>query len=226
MLFKIFVMHYALLKDRKKSILEQFERIKNLNKPMFSLIDFKSLDIEFIEAFDKDKLSENEKSLFKEGHRSDLISLHLKHFYAYREIASKYSMALILEDDVIFQDNFLAILDSYLRQLPYDFDMFFIGDGCNLHIDKHKILPGINVYEKSVNEGPGATRCTDSYVISNKCAARLCCYINLLDSKISLPIDWWLNVALRENDLNVYWAEPTIITQGSQNGKFKSTLRE
>jgi hypothetical protein len=43
-------------------------------------------------------------------------------------------------------------------------------------------------------------------------------------NKINLPIDWWLNVASRDNDFKVYWAEPTIVTQGSQNGLFKTSL--
>lgn len=41
--------------------------------------------------------------------------------------------------------------------------------------------------------------------------------------KITLHIDLWLNVVARDNNFKVYWAEPTIVTQGSENGTFKSS---
>ena len=30
-------------------------------------------------------------------------------------------------------------------------------------------------------------------------------------AEISLTIDWWKNNIIKKNNLNVYWAEPTII---------------
>jgi len=45
----------------------------------------------------------------------------------------------------------------------------------------------------------------------------------MLKDIIKLPIDWWLNVAARYNNFKVYWAEPTIVTQGTQNGTFKTS---
>jgi hypothetical protein len=105
--------------------------------------------------------------------------------------------------------------------------MLFIGDGCNLHIENHKLIPNKNIYEKCVyptgRGGDGATRCTDSYIITKTCASKLCEYINNLEDKIKLPIDWWLNVSVRDNNFKVYWAEPTIVTQGTQCGIFQSS---
>ena len=48
--------------------------------------------------------------------------------------------------------------------------------------------------------------------------------LNNLKSKINLPIDWWLNESSRDNNFKVYWAEPTIVTQGTQNGLFQTSL--
>jgi hypothetical protein len=105
--------------------------------------------------------------------------------------------------------------------------MLFIGDGCNLHIEKNKLINDKNIYQKCLYPtnwgGDGAGRCADSYIISKKCAKKLCEYINNLSYKINLPIDWWLNVAARDNNFKVYWAEPTIVTQGSQNGLFSQS---
>jgi hypothetical protein len=114
-----------------------------------------------------------------------------------------------------------------MSQLPENYDMMFIGNGCNLHIQNDKLVQGKFVYEKSLEpargQGNGATRCTDSYVISKKCAIALCNYIDTLSYKIALPIDWWLNRACRDNKFKVFWAEPTIVSQGTKIGLFKSS---
>ena len=108
--------------------------------------------------------------------------------------------------------------------------MLFIGDGCNLHIESNKITPNKFIYEKCLYPtnwgGNGATRCTDSYIVNRQCAVKLCDYINqnLMKNKIDLPTDFWINSAARDKNLKVYWAEPTIVTQGSETGIFKSTV--
>ena len=142
-------------------------------------------------------------------------------------IANSYDQALILEDDAILCDNFLNKFNDYVKQVPADYDMVFIGDGCGLHIEKNLIKADKYIYKKclypTVWGGEGATRCTDSYIISKKCAKILCEYISNLKYKIDTNIDWWLNIAARDNNLNVYWAEPTIVTQGSECGLFAPT---
>lgn len=70
--------------------------------------------------------------------------------------------------------------------------------------------------------GDGATRCTDSYIVSKKCSKKLLEYF-YKDSKINLPIDWYLNKIIRDLKLNIYWAEPTIVTQGTQNGTWNTS---
>ena len=210
-IIKIIVLHYSKLVDRKAHILQQFAK--------YNITNF-----EFIEKFDKDEIMEEQSKMFSPTYKKPSMSLHLKHFYAYKEIATNYDSALIFEDDVILDDNFIDKLNNYITQLPNDFDMLFIGNGCNLHIESNKLSPHKNIYEKCLYPtywgGNGATRCTDSYIVSKKCAVKLCEYINQLKNKIDLPIDFWLNTAARDNNFIVYWAEPTIVSQGSENGKF------
>lgn len=207
---KIFITHYSKLVDRKRHILEQF---KNQN----------ITDYEFIEKYDKNELTDDECNLFDINYNNkSKMSLHLKHNYIYKLIAENYESALIFEDDVILSDNFNDKLNKYMTQLPKDYDMLFIGDGCNLHIESHLLSPNKYIYEK-YSYG-GFTRCADSYIISKKCAIKLCDYIKNLTDKINLPIDCWLTTAARDNNFKVYWAEPTIVTQGSQNGLFQTSL--
>jgi len=122
----------------------------------------------------------------------------------------------------------MVSLSKYLTQLPEDYDMLFIGDGCNFHIEPHRLDPEIYIYERGVQPadwgGNGATRCSDSYIISKKCAIKFAERLSNLKTKIEeCGIDWWLNNNARYCQLKVYWAEPTIVTQGSEAGLFSST---
>ncbi len=210
---KIFIIHYKKLIERKQSILSQFEK-HNIT------------DYEFIEI-DRDELHNHDISMFQSGYDNCQIAISLSHFYAYKQISEKYYNGLIFEDDVILSDNFTDILNKYITQLPEDYDMLFIGNGCNLHIENDKLIPNKNIYEKCLYPtgwgGDGATRCTDSYLITKTCASKLCEYIDNLKDKIKLPIDWWLNVPARDNNFKVYWSEPTIVVQGTQCGVFPSS---
>ena len=72
--------------------------------------------------------------------------------------------------------------------------------------------------------GNGATRCTDSYFVSKKCAEKLINYITkICKNSINQNSDWWLNEVIRDLKLEIYWMEPTIVTQGTQNGKYNSS---
>jgi GR25 family glycosyltransferase involved in LPS biosynthesis len=124
---KIFVLHYSKLVERKQHILEQF-RIHNIT------------DYEFIEKYDKEELQDC-NILFDNTLKPSENSLTMKHFYAYKLIAENHENALIFEDDVILSNDFIKKLDEYMNQTPTDFDMVFIGDGCNFHIEPHKLIP-------------------------------------------------------------------------------------
>ena len=63
------------------------------------------------------------------------------------------------------------------------------------------------------------------YLVIKNCAEKLCNYIDNIDSSslVNSETDHWLNKAGKELDLVVYWAEPTIVLQGSQNDPNDST---
>jgi GR25 family glycosyltransferase involved in LPS biosynthesis len=224
-MMKIFVLHYSKLTRRKQHILEQFEK--------HGITEY-----EFIEKFDKDVITDDECPEFSKyyvANRRAELSLHLKHLYLYRLMLSEnYEEVLVLEDDVILSDNFMKKLTEYMTQLPKDYDMLFIGNGCNLHIPRNQLIANQYIYAKCLHEtawgGNGAARCTDSYIIHQRCAKKLCEYVAAAGAavvetkKINFPVDWWLNEAARDLVLKVYWAEPTIISQGSQNGMFSRSI--
>ena len=212
---KIFVVHYAKLTNRKDSIIKQ---LKTHN-----------FDFEFISNHGKENLTNEDKNMFRNISDGE-ISVALHHIECYKRIVEEnVDYALILEDDIVLCNNFRQNLEHYIKELPSDWDMLFIGDGCGLHIDKKLLIPEKHIYKKNnVNNGKtheGATRCLDSYLISNKCAKIITEKLKLPNYTILVPADLWMNCVIKNNNFNVYWAEPTIVTQGSEKGIFKSSLR-
>jgi len=212
---KIFITHYTKLVDRKQHVLDIFNKnnIKNY---------------EFIENYNQEDISDNDKNRFVPNFKMSAMSLFLKHIFIYREISisNKYSHALIFEDDIFLDDDFVNILNKYIVELPQDYDMLFIGNCSNLHIDENLLTNDKHIYEKS-NEKTnlnGSSKCCDSYLVSKKCAIKLCEYMDNLKDKIELPIDHWINDVSRHYNFKVYWAEPTIVSQGSLDGRFQSSI--
>jgi GR25 family glycosyltransferase involved in LPS biosynthesis len=207
---KVFVIHYRKLVERKKRMLEQFRK--------YTITDY-----EFIEI-DRDELYMQNTSIFEEGYDKAQIAIALSHFYAFYEIAKKYTYALVLEDDAELCDDFIKKLDIYKSQIPETYDMVYIGDGCKLHIPSDMITENEYIYRKGLEHtswgGYGSARCTDSYLMSKTCAIKLCNYINNIHYKINVAVDVWINIAALHTNMEVYWAEPTIVTQGTQNGMY------
>ena len=195
---KIFVIHYKKLIERKKHILEQFEK--------HNITEYEIIDI------DRDELDGYDLTKF-ENLPNSYMAIGLSHLYAYNEIKNNYDEALILEDDVIFCDDFMTVFNNYLKQLPKDYDMCFYGSCFHLHIEPQNLIPNKNIYEKSLENG--STRTIHCYMVSKKCAIKVCDYFDNIKYKINMATDMWLNIVARDINLKMYWAEPTISMQGS-----------
>jgi GR25 family glycosyltransferase involved in LPS biosynthesis len=208
------IIHYTPLVERKKFMEDQMI----LNK----------LNYNFITTFDREELTINEINKFNTLKlKMAEISLFLKHIEAFKTINE---VGLIFEDDAILCNNFNNILSQYISQIPQDWDFVFLGNGCNLHIPKQitDLDTNINVFIKSNLPtswgGNGSTRCADSYLVNKKCVKILLGDF-CLENKIDQPYDHWLNKIILKNNLKVYWIEPTIVSQGTENNMFKSSLR-
>lgn len=210
---KVFIIHYKKLLERKIHILEQF-------------IKHGIRDYEFIQI-DRDEIPKDVLPFFADNYEKPLIAIALSHFHAYKQIVEKHDHALILEDDVVLDECFTEKLNQYLDELPPNYDMLFIGDGAFLHMDPSLIEPNKHIYKKDPYPtewgGLGATRCVDSYIVSKKGALKICEYIQKLEYKINDPLDFWLNIPILEMKMEIYWAEPTIVSQGTLTGVFESS---
>lgn len=212
-----YVIHYTPLKERKHFQLDQLDKLSLQNNVFIEKYDKETLEVEDLIKFDKKKI------------KLGTISLFRKQIYAMELIQkSNFKYNLVLEDDAILDEDFVSKLTRGLKQLPDDYDMLFLGDGCNLHIPLNKISQSKYIYKKCRGPtnwgGNGGTRCADSMLISQKCAINICKYYeSMKENSIDLGLDWWLNQAIRDLKLDIYWMEPTIVKQGSETNKFKTS---
>tara|TARA_E500000331_G_C17101847_1_gene645689 strand:+ start:209 stop:922 length:714 start_codon:yes stop_codon:yes gene_type:complete len=232
----IFVLHYKPLTDRKQYMDEQLTE--------------QGMKAQYITEYDKEEMTDYDKAIFdydREWSNRKLFlsnsSLIAKHLEVYRRVVDNdYDFGLILEDDVILNNDFKEKYYEYYKQLPDDWDILFYGDGYgrNLHVPQKVVEEqGGNVFLKShkgnglvdreKNGWPvcaGASRCSDCYLISKKAADKVITQIREIRrkkrGKIFYPSDLWMNILFRDLNFKVYWAEPTISTQGTETGKWKS----
>jgi len=209
---KIFVIHYDKLVERNEHIKQQL----------------KNVPFEFVSNKGVETLTESDMKMFSRINKKE-ISLSLHHFECYRKLIeqNEYDYALVLEDDVIIADNFFERIQEYINELPNNWDLFFIGNAYGI-IPPHILQPNKHVYRKYTRMKnkkiiDGATRCADSYLISKACAEKIIRAIDTPGYWISLPVDHQLNYIIYYEKLQVYWAEPTLVQQGSQLGLFPSS---
>ena len=204
---KVYICHWIRLKERKNKLLQllSHQNIKNFT---------------FIEDYDKDnwnlvKLKELYPNVFERTPSGRFlncseISLLLKHYHILKDLsASDNSYALVLEDDVIFCDDFLINLEKCFTQLPKDWDLVWVGTCCNLHSN---YIPGKYVYREN------SSRCTHAYLISKQCANKI---LNNI-TKITEAIDHSYNFFISSLGLNNYWIEPALAIQ---DPNYKTTIQ-
>jgi len=216
--FYAYIIHYTPLKNRRKYL--------------ESKLKIEKIPHEFITNFDRENLKSKQLKVCNLNKLSLAnCAINLAHIEAYRRICySLHSYNLILEDDVLLSSSFRFRLDKSLKNLPLDYDMLFIGNGCYFHIPflKRLLNPFQRIFLKGNQAsswgGDGATRCVDSYFMSQHCAKKIIAYVESLPlGSVGENIDLWLNQVIRKLDLKVYWLEPTLVTQGTQTGAYQSS---
>ena len=140
----------------------------------------------------------------------------MSHIEIYRIISeSSDEYGLVLEDDSIPQSKFIKNVYTYLNKLPKECDLFYKSWKRELSYPTLKRRPFKKIYKKENKVtswgGHGASRYADAYFISNKCATVLYDEFKNGEKKVDTTIDWWKNQMIEKFNLNVYWAEPTII---------------
>jgi hypothetical protein len=144
-------------------------------------------------------------------------------------VAAKSEAALILEDDAVLRPDLALQLGRYVAEAirpvaaggAGGFDFIFLGEyetttsaryGSSHEDYRLPLEPGRHLYPR------GTTRTADAYLVSWRGAEKA------LRSLIpfTMQIDWQLVCAFQEQDMQVFWAYPPLVRQGSFLGLFPS----
>ena len=206
---KIYICHWSKLTQRKQDLHEHL-----LNK---GLKDFLWIEPFDTETWDIPQIQKEYPSIFTTTSKAlgrlakfSEISLTLKHCHVIKEIiANNYNTTLILEDDAVLSENFSEDFNSYITQLPPDWDIAWVGTCCGLHapLEQNK-----NIYRMN------GSRCTHAYIISLNGAKKILTTLHTADQTPDFLYNRWIE----ELNLNSFWFEPPLAVQ---NTKYETTIQ-
>lgn len=182
--------------DRNNKMLSQ---CNNLNCNRVNAIDGKTLDIQNIDLqIHNHKLSRN------------CIACFLSHINCLKNIINNNEdYALILEDDIIFENNFIEKLKIIKKELPNNYDILFLGGTriCGKKYSKHLLK------QKQINKDCNAG--AFAYLITKNCCKKILKRIyqdgiyKMYDHQIR---DYFI-------DLNIFYTNPMLV---NHNYEFES----
>lgn len=149
-------------------------------------------------------------------------SLFLNHMLAYENVRSNYKEGkfLFLESDVILCQNFTSHIDNLSvewERRSLEIDAIFLGN-CQKRIVESKSNDYLHLVPSS--------RCTDSIIWSYNGIIRFLDFFHN-QTLINKPIDHFTNKFVEAVlPPRIYWSKPSLVTQGTETGIFKSHLRE
>lgn len=208
---KIYVLHV------KKGYEERAEHIEILMKKH-------NLKFEYILDYDIPDLNEKDIQKYYDKN-NDLdnpnLSVGMKHIQVLEQIVkNKVAITLVFEDDVFLDENFNKIVEKSMVELPNFEDPFVIslGNAAN-HYTKKKYLTKNKHLYKNKNH-----RAADSYILNLQAAKNRLEWFEL--NKTIETAGHMYNTI--DNDVGniIYWMEPPIVEQGSQNGLIESSIQQ
>lgn len=200
----VYICHYKKLKDRKKSILDQFKEERIYRYQFIENFDKNEWNVEEIEREYPKVFKEWKKGLdyYDEDSQNSERSLALKHAFILKDIFNnQYKSSLILEDDVTLCDDFINYCNLFMMQLPDNWDIAWVGSCLNLH---EPSIEGKYVYKTT-----RGSRCTHAFLVSKSMVDKVINYI----PELNLPADHFYNYLIEKFNLNNYWFEPSLAIQ-------------
>ena len=215
---KIYIVHYTKLIDRKKYLDDKFKKL--------------NIIVEWVDWFDREIIIEKQiNEIYKfDPEYTDIhidpitgnppirqlriseLSNYLSHYYCIQDhVKNDFDYTLVLEDDVIFENDAFLKVHKILNKMPSDCDICYLGNGCGLKPDNVQ-------QDKMFYDTNFGIKAADSIIYTKKAAKFL-----FERKRTHRPIDYHINTF--RNDLKIYWVEPPIFSQGSQNGVYKTAVQ-
>jgi len=189
----------------------------SLNEPklLFNILENQNMIPLLIDSVNPKTLTEEIKNentsyYFSEFGSNDSIANGMSHIKAWKKILeSKDPYGIVFEDDISLTDNFYDNLTIHLKNLPKDFDIFYLGClGCQDNINPLNIIfncVGLGNFEfikinNYINQ-PSIALGSYAYVISRNGIRKI---LKLLEGNIFYNIDFCLQILFKNNKIIVY----------------------
>lgn len=200
---KIYVIHWKPLKDRKEYLLSKFKE--------FGITD----KVEWVDQYETENDVKDIPNPFNLNKK--ILAVNASHLYCYKEqLKNQYKHILILEDDIDFEyiDLIKFLNQSADEFVKLDGDLAFLSSCCGLNVYNAK-PPDLLYYNPEF-----ITRCTGAYIVNLRCVEKMIASIVNFHA-----IDRVLNFMIPHMKLRVLWSG-LYLKQGSENGKYQSTMVE
>jgi GR25 family glycosyltransferase involved in LPS biosynthesis len=172
-----------------------------------------------------EQIRNNTSFLYSYFGTKSAIGIAMSHIKVWKTfLNSKEEFAIICEDDMILVDNFSKKLKLYMKFVPKDFDLLYLGCfGCNNSFNFLSIVFALlgmtNDNSKKINKyinKPLVALGAHSYLISRKGAEKL---IKLLDKKINFHIDFLIHNLSKKKLIDSYSLSNRIAYQTSTDNE-------
>ncbi|KJK23721.1 hypothetical protein UB46_15500 [Burkholderiaceae bacterium 16] len=179
------------------------------------------LEGEFVHDFDATDIDpDTDRAYFKgTGLRPGQKSCSLKHVVALKRIQERgWRRSLVLEDDAVLSDDFMAGLAQALKEGASYANprVIYLGCGANQYTPRSERVAGQRLYRNSRG------RLTDSYLIGSVEAGLRLDW--MARNPTELPIDLAFDKMDHDVGIAILWLEDPVVEQGSKNGAFRNTL--
>ena len=155
----------------------------------------------------------------KEKLGTGIISCTLNHFFAYELlIKEQLAFAVVFENDPFFLPHFSRNLYQFLHErLSLSPGHIISLENSTLRFPSYfQKKNGKTLYKARSGRMAGA------YIIDHFAASKILEYTKKM--KCNNVIDWWHNHLIHHGIVDMYWAHPPIVEQGSHNGKMQGTI--
>jgi GR25 family glycosyltransferase involved in LPS biosynthesis len=162
-------------------------------------------------------------TLFSQINPKSSLGCAMSHLKSWRQfLSSNQNVALFLEDDAIFENNFRQDLNDVLNNTPNNFDILYLGcffcdknynsftKYVNKNFGKNNEEIIINDYIKIPQIFFGA----HSYILSRKGALKL---LELLEKNVYYQIDYLILQEFYKDNINVYCTRKRLAYQTSSS---------
>jgi len=167
-------------------------------------------------SLSQQEIYDNASYFYKYIGPKSAIGIGMSHINVWKKfIESNKPNCLILEDDALFEDNFIEKLNVGLKNTPSDYDILYLGCfGCQSQFNYLSIFHMKFNYVK-INDYvsiPGIALATHGYIVSREGAIKL---VKYLDKNIFAHIDYSIQHFHMKKLINEYVLNERIVYQSS-----------